>query len=282
MKKLFVMIAFVVISVSSFGQITDIKISDEVTIDKIYAGSLSRSMFYTDSLYVTGFAGVRFGAMATYKPAKWISVSSWAIVQTDAGASPWSLQQFYTTIRPTQKLCVQFGSMASIPTEQRPHPVSGNGQFETFSEAQIPGGSLGVKAKYQFTKDVQLAAGIVSSKELPEYSARVTYKKAQLSSWYSVCDSTMGTALTLDFTGVYSTLVFKQDKSISDVLVIKVSKKYDISLYSDMGYDFHKKTLVRGEIGVIKCFDSKWIHGLFGLGYQSESKAITATLFVHL
>ncbi|MFZ2151180.1 MAG: hypothetical protein WAZ75_03290 [Candidatus Absconditicoccaceae bacterium] len=285
MKKSFVIIiAIIAISVSSFAQITGIIVTKDssVVIDRIYAGSLSGTMLHTDSLYADGFTGVRFGAMATYKPASWISFSSWAMVQVDGGSTPWSLQQFYMTVQPSKKFTVQIGSMASIPTEQRPHPVSGNGQFETWSEASIPGGGLGVKVKYQFTSSFQLAGGVVVRKGLPEYSGRITYKKVQLSAWHSVCDTTTGAALTVDFSRVYSTFVFKQDQTIADVLVIKISKKHDLSFYSDMGYSFVKKELVRGEVGVLKGFDSKWVDGLIGLGYQHESKSVAAYLFVHL
>lgn len=282
MKKLFAIIVLLSISLVSFSQITNIKVSEDVTIDRVYAGSLSGTMFHTDSLYATGFTGVRLGTMATYKPAKWVSFSSWAMVQVDGGSQPWSLQQFYMTVNPTQKLSIVVGSMASIPTEQRPHPVSSSGQFETWSEASIPGGGLGIKAKYQFTSDFQLAGGVVIRKGLPEYSGRIIYKKVQLSAWHSVCDTTTGVAATVDFSGVYSTFVYKADQTIANVLVVKISKKHDLSFYSDMGYDFQKKELVRGEIGVMKGFDSKWVDGLFGLGYQHESKAFAGYLFVHL
>ena len=90
MKKLVAIISFVAISSVTFGQITNIKVSDEGTIDKVYAGSLSGTMFSTDSLNASGFTGIRFGAMATYKMAKWVSFSSWAMVQVDGGNTPWT------------------------------------------------------------------------------------------------------------------------------------------------------------------------------------------------
>lgn len=282
MKKLFVIIVIIAISISSFAQITDIKVSDEVTIDRIYAGSLSGTMFHTDSLYSTGFTGVRFGAMATYKPAKWVSFGSWALVQLDGGSDPWSLQQYWMTLNPTSKLSLTIGSMASIPTEMRPHPVSGPGQFETWSQSQIPVGGLGIKAKYQFTKEFELASGVVFRADKPEYSARLTYKKFQLSGWYSTLDSTSGVAVSLTHGRLFSTFVYKPDQTIADVIVFKVSKKHNVSLYSDMGYSFVEKDLVRGEWGLMKQFDSKWIDGLFGLGYRHETKSIAGYLFVHL
>ncbi len=284
MKKLFVLFVMLSISICSFAQITDIKVSDEVKIDRIYAGSLSGTMFHSDSLYTTGFTGVRFGAMATYKPASWLSFGSWALVQVDGGSDPWSLQQYWMTLNPTSKLSLTMGSMASIPTEMRPHPVSGSGQFETWSQSQIPGGGLGIKAKYQFTKDFELASGVVFRGDNPEYSARITYKTFQVSGWYSTCDSisASGVAVSLTHGRVFSTFVYKPDHTIADVLVIKLSKKHDISIYSDMGYSFVDKELVRGEWGFLKSFDSQWIDGLFGLGYRYEAKSIAAYLYVHL
>lgn len=282
MKKLFVLFVMLSISICSFAQITDIKVSDEVKIDRIYAGSLSGTMFHADSLYATGFTGVRFGAMGTYRPASWISFSSWAMLQVDGGAKSWNLQQFYITLNPTKKLTLQVGSMATLVTEQRPHPVSGNGQFETWSEATIPGGSLNAKLKYDFTSDFQLAAGIAVRSNMPEYSVRLTYKKVKLYGWYSACDSTLGAAATVDFGRVYSTLVYKPDQTIADVLVIKLSKKHDISIYSDVVYDFQKKDLVRAELGLMKCFESKWIDGLFGFGWDQKKKCFNAYLFAHL
>ncbi len=303
MKKLFAIIIVIVAFVASTNaQTTDlypftkgvvkkidgkdsiVAVTDSsLVIDRIYAGSLSGTMFNNDSLYATGFTGVRFGTMATYKPASWISFSSWAMLQFDGGAQSWNLQQFWMTLNPSKKLTFQIGSMATLVTEQRPHPVSGDGQFETWSEATIPGGTLNAKLKYDFTSDFQLAAGIAVRSNMPEYSARLIYKNIKLYGWYATADSTSGIAASIKlFDRVSSTLVYKPDQTIADILVIKVSEKHNLSLYSDMGYSFTEKDLVRGEWGILKGFDSKWIDGLFGLGYQYESKSIAGYLFVHL
>ncbi len=284
MKKLLVIVSLVIISFASSAQITGIVITKDssIVIDRIYAGSLSGTMFHTDSIYTDGFTGVRFGAMATYKPLDWLSFSSWAMVQIDGGASPWSLQQFYTTISPSKKLTLQIGSMASLPTEQRPHPVSGNGQFETWSESQIPGGGLGAKVRYQFNTDFQLAGGVVVCKGLPEYSGKITYKKLQVSGWYSEYNNKFGTALTLDLPKVYNTFVWKQNQVVSNLLVVHIVSSKGISLYSDNGYHLTTKKLVRSETGAMKTFKTNWIKGLFSIGYNYKKRTVNGYLFVHL
>lgn len=266
------------------AQITNIPATADSTVmmDKIYAGILSGSECSTDSLYASTFTNVRFGAMGTYQPAKWVAVKAWAMYQGETQTAPWHLQQFWCKFTPTKKLSIETGNMATLVTEQRPHPVSGEGQFETFSEAQIAGMALNAKIKYTFTSDIKAGVGIASRKDKPEYSVMLSYKNVKLSAWYAEYDQKLGTALTLSFKRVYSTLVWKQDQIISDILSINLNKDKSISLYSDTGYDLSKKDIVRGEWGFLKTFDSKYIKGLFGLGYKHETKTVNGYIFVHL
>ena len=279
-----VMTAMICLTIAAKAQIESIKLTTDstVTIDKLYAGILSGTLFSADSLYASNFANVRFGAMATYQPAKWFAVKTWAIYQAETKTTPWHMQQFWFKVMPTKKLSLEIGNMATLPTEQRPHPVSGNGQFETFSEAQIVGMALNAKVKYAFTPDFKAGAGIAIRKDKPEYSGMLSYKTVKLSSWYSQYNKKVGAALTLDFARVYDALVWKQDQIVSNIFCLKILKKANISVYSDTGYDLVTKKLVRGEGGLLKNFESKYIKGLFGLGYQHETHIINGYLFVHL
>jgi len=186
------------------------------------------------------------------------------------------------TLNPTKKLTFQVGSIPTLPTEQRPHAVSHGGQFETWTESQIPGIAPGVKLKYDFTSEFQLAGGVAVRGNMPEYSARLSYKGIKLYGWYSTADSTSGIAANLKFNRLESVLVYKPNQTVANKLVVTVSKKNNISFYSDMGYDFQKKDLVRGEWGLLKGFKGDWLKGLWGIGYRHEAKAIVPYLFVHL
>jgi len=279
-----IMMAMICLTIAAKAQIENIKLTTDssVTIDRIYAGILSGTQFSTDSLYASNFANVRLGAMATYQPAKWFAVKTWAMYQAETKTAPWHMQQFWFKFTPTQKLSLEIGNMATLPTEQRPHPVSGAGQFETFSEGQIVGMAINAKVKYAFTKDFNAGAGIASRKDKPEYSGMLSYKTVKLSGWYSQYNKKVGTALTLDFARVYDTFVWKQDQIVSNIFCLKILPKISVSLYADTGYDLIAKKLVRGEGGVLKNFESKYISGLFGLGYQHETNTVNGYLFVHL
>jgi len=304
MKKLFVSIAIMAIAISSFAQVsffpvkkdvvkgTDtIKVSDSTLKVGIYAGILSGVKFTTDSLHSEGFSGIRFGGDISYSPAKWVTFNTWGIVQIDANCPTWSLQQFYVTLRPVKGLNVSAGYMATLVTEQRPYPVSGNGQFETWSESQIPGAAMNIKLKYQVSKDFQLATGIALRQELPEYSGRITYKGIQLSAWYAQWDKEMGSALTISSGRVYTALVYKQNdaisgitqKTIADICTVTINKKHSLSVYNDIGFCLEKDhPLARGEAGLLKGFSSPWINGLIGLGWDYKNKWIVGYLYIHL
>lgn len=266
----------------SFSQITDVKVSNEIVIDKIYAGSLSAVNASTDSLSATGSTGLRFGAMATYRPTSWLAFRTWAMCQIDPGKDPWSLQQFFVNIHPIEQFNVDFGYMATIATELRPHPVSAGGQFETWAQSQIPGSGLGAKLRYQFTPDFQAAGGIAVRNGLPEYASKFTYKNIQVTGWYSEYNKKFGAATIINSGRISTTLVWKQNQTLADLFTIELSKKESISFFSDMGYDLVSKNLVRGEAGLWKGFESTWINGLVAMSYDLKAHAVNGYLFVHL
>lgn len=291
MKKLFLIIAMVAISLCSFAQITNIypvksaidgTIDSTIVINRIYAGSLSEMMFSADSLYASGVTGFRVGAMATYQPTKWLAFKGCGMVQLRTGSPTLTAQHLWVKLNPTRKFSIELGNMSTIPSEQKPHPVSSDGQFETWTESQIPGVAINTKLKYQCTQNFQIASGIALRNNMPEYSARMIYKKVQLSGWYSEINKKFGTALTLNFNRVYNTFAWKQDQVISNFICVKFGKKKDYQIYSDNGYDLLASKLVRSETGVLKTFDSPYIKGLFGLGYQQETNTINGYIFVHL
>ncbi|MEI8008216.1 MAG: hypothetical protein WCI00_01905 [bacterium] len=295
MKKIMmIIIAIMAISKVAFSQIT---------IDKLYVGSLSGTSFSIDSLHTSSFTSVRMGAMATYKPAKWIEIKGWGMVQSEASigkaqgdvSKVSSLQQIWIRFNPSGKLSIEVGSMATLPTEQRPHPVSIGGHFETWSQAQIPGMALNAKAKYQLSKSIKVGAGIAVRRDskgyIPEYSGMINFHDsiATLSAWYAN-NLNFGSVLTVSVGRFSSNLVYKQnhmdlakpENILANNISLNISKKANLFLYFDNGFDLGKNKLVRSENGIYKCFDSEWIGGLFCIGYNYVDHTINAYVMFHL
>ena len=117
MKKVLISALLSVLSLMGFSQIKDVKINDEVTVNHIYAGAISGTYFSVDSLKTTNFVNLRFGAMGTYKPAKWISFRAFGMYSMQTKTDPFSITQFWLKLTPTKKLSLELGNTATLPTE---------------------------------------------------------------------------------------------------------------------------------------------------------------------
>lgn len=280
MKKIVsIIIIIVAFAAGVNAQITNVKIGDQVTIDKLYAGVLIGGQFRTDTVSNDAFVNARIGAMGTWRPAKWFAFRTWGIYDFNL-TKPFTMERCWLNFTPHKKVSINLGYMATLATEQRPHPATGDGQFETFSESQLPGGTYNVKIAVDATDNFSFGACVAYRKGL-EYQAMLRYNKVKISGWYG-SDQKFGSALTLDFSRVYNVTSWRQDQVIANFLCVKMGKKKDYCLYSDNGYNLKDHKLVRSESGFLKTFDSQWIKGLFGLGYRYETKSINGYLFVHL
>ena len=282
MCSLSVIVMLTIVSLTSFAQIENIKLSDDITINSVYIGALGGTKFSTDSLYANGFTSFRIGAIGTYQPVKWFSINTYGMAHMEPDTI-FSLQGFSVKLVPFKKFSIEMGSTATIPTEQRPHPVGG-GHFETGGEGTIPGGAINIKAKYEFNSDFKIGTGVALRNDKPEYSGMVYYKSLKLSGWYSEYNQKFGTALTVDIDSLlYSVLVYKDDQTIANFSQYKFGESRTLAIYSDVIYDFNKKELTRGEWGLLKLFESTkfWIGGLYGLGYDLKTNTINGYIFIY-
>lgn len=279
MKQIVSLMVAIFVTLSSFSQIENIKISSDssINVNKLYAGMLSSTAFNTKSLTTTPSINLRVGAMVSWKVSKQISIKSFGMIETDL-IKTWGIQQFYLSFTPSKHWLLVAGQMATISTEQRPHPVSGNGQFETWTQARIPGGAPGFKFKY--VGNITVGAGIAVRNGAPEYHGSFAKGNHTISGYYRDWDGQKGFAYTYDSKKFYSLLVFIPSSTVATTTVVNF--KNDYSLFVDLGYGAINKTLVRGEVGALKSFSSKWLKGLFSLSYDIKTESVNGYLFVHL
>jgi hypothetical protein len=304
MKKFAMIIATMAIAIGTFAQVsffpvkkdvvkgTDtIRVTDSSEVIRVYGGMLSGITCKTETGKFGGFTGIRLGGDGSWDFAKWGSVKAFGGIQINPGDTAVPLDHFegiYAVVKPFKNLSIFAGRMATLPTEQRPYPLTGAGQFETWTEGQIPGGCENIKLEYQVTKSFQLAAGLAKRNNVLEYSGRVIFKAAQLSGWYS--EKEIGSALTISKGRLYTVLVYKQvevapnlkEQVAANILTLTINKKHGISFYNDLGFHLEKDhPLSRGECGLLKDLGA---YGLVGLGwdYQPGHQWIVGYLYFHL
>lgn len=281
-QLLIVAITMIALTTQGFAQIKNIYLTKDssMVMNNLYAGILSGTKFSIDSVYSTNLANVRLGSQVTYKMNKVLSVSTWAIYQIDE--KPFSATSFAVRIDPIKNWNVQIGKIATLATEQRPFPVTNSGQFETWTQAQAPNGAIGVKTSYAFSKNVMFGTGVFERQQQPEYQADLSIKSFRIAGIYTKYADQFAVVSSLSLDRFYTIIVWKQNEVLANTSCVTLGHDKDIQIYSDQGIDLQENKYVRGEIGILKLFNSQWIKGKIGLGYNLKTRTVNGYLFVHL
>lgn len=284
MKKISVLLSAVVLFFGTHqasAQIEDIKIDSTLTLNSVYAGLLAGSDFSQDSLSFSKSVNFRVGVKATYSPTKWLTFVSTSIYQIDERSKPMVINHFGAKFN-FRKFCFETGFIPALASETRPMPASADAQFESFTEAGIPGGALGAKIKYILGKDSYVGAGIAQRNNEPEYHLRYVGSTAKISVYYSEFNGQFGTSVAVKTDRIYNSYVFNADQNLANFISYKVSTKRDIDFYIDIKYDIKNEGIESMETGFLKNFSGKILKGFFGLSYCYDVKAIRGYLFIHI
>ena len=284
MKKISLFLSAVVFFCGAYSvsaQIENIKIDSTLIVNSAYAGLLAGSDFSQDSLSFSKSANFRVGVKATYSPTKWLSIVSTSVYQIDEQSKPMVINHFGAKFN-FRKFCFETGFIPALASETRPMPASADAQFESFTEAGIPGGALGVKIKYNLSKDSYIGAGIAQRNDEPEYHLRYASSQAKISVYYSKFNNEFGTSVAVKTDRIYNSYVFNADQNLANLISYKISTKRDIDFYLDIKYDIKAEDIESFETGLLKNFSGKILKGFFGLSYCYDVKAIRGYLFIHI
>lgn len=284
MKKIIALFIFCVVAFSATSQIQGIISKDSSVTSGVYAGILNTTAFSVDESVRKNFYSFRVGAIAAWQATPWMKFNSFATFDYSDGNGLPINSVSVKLYSHKEKMGLEMGYMATPSTELRPLPPTGDGHFETWTHSRIPGGSLGAKATYRFDKGVCVGLGIAERGDKAEYHAKISYKKTEFTSYYSVFNEKFGAATVFSVGRLYNVISLE---NLGESSVIANFSNFDIgkgmSLYIDAGYETQKSEFPRMELGFIKGFQfQKFGSGLWALGYKHESKEINAYLFVHL
>lgn len=295
MKKIVMIVIAITLTMGTSAQIQNITCADDssLVINNVYLGILNSINFSTEEMTFTAPYNLQAAAMVTWHASKWADFKTFAVYNrannTDAVNN-----QFYVNLH-HKNWSLDFGKMATPATEIRPLPPTAAGHFETWTESQMPGSALGVKAGYK-TNFGSIKVGVASRNKKAEFSAHLATKIG--SHEIHAVGAIGGTqktnylvGLTHKYNRLYQVAVFKQafnKESLSNEQIAgyfvnyEISKKAKFAFYLDAGYNLTTKKSPRFESGIMKNFESKIFKGLIALGYSEEVQAVKGYIFVHL
>jgi hypothetical protein len=285
---------------SKFDGLKDTSALMEITP---YAGVLTAAKFNADSGSLYKWASVRAGGILKITNKKrTLAINAWGIFHNENVGNPYTLSATYLTWNISKKWKLSGGHLPSATAEFRPNPATGDGQFETFTEALLPGVRTGGKINYVSGITEVSVSGTVNSANNNNPMLAGKIKFGDVSVGGSVEENNWSATAKFDtkhFTTIaVGTKVPKagealpKDYIFSNFFVIKTNR-FDI--YSDMGFNLNSGDRPRGEWGIIKNFKSKdfgktpfAFSGLVAIGWQNEVvmeekiNTINLYLFMHL
>lgn len=253
--------------------------SIDSTLDtKLYGGILNRNEYKNGSTSAMS-ANFHIGGLATWQLSNKLSYTGFGAVQLAPKSGGFAVQVHFLEYKPNTKWKIAVGHIPTPTTEQRPHPVSSGGQFETWTQALIPGAAVGVKAHRTLSKNHSLGAGFVMRNNAPEYHGSIELNKLRVAGFYSA--TIYGGAVTYDAGRIYTIGVYKNGV-VGNTTVLKLVQKLNIKSFWDVGYDHQRKSLQRLEFGIMKTFNAKQFSGLFSIAYDERIQSVTGYLFLYI
>ncbi len=275
------MVAFVIIPMLSFGQIT---LSDSAhhSVITVYVGTLAGPKVTMKDAKAAGFYTLRVGGTIVYSPTLWLSVfglGAGETAQTDT-TTPFAL--FGIKIFPCKAITITMGKIASPMTELRPLPTTGSGQFEPWTLAQIPGSALGGKITFSPSKNFSIVGGEFYRGTNASTEIGMSFAHIHIAGYYIYQTKIYGGSIQLSSKYFSTTVMYNDKQTVGMLNVLEIPKAHGLSLYSDIGFNANNQKMIRGEWGLFSTFSTGRIHSLVGAGYCEELNAVKGYVFIHI
>lgn len=278
-------ITMIVFTVTSYAQISGVAATSDstVVIDKVYAGTLAGSAYLCGKDTSTAFASFRFGASALWHMGTKLTLKTFAVGEYEAvTGSSFGIHAMWLQYRPLKKIAIEAGKGSTLVAQQhRPFPVSQYGQFETWTQARLPGVGYTCNLKYIPNAKTLFGAGISVRDNMSEYQVTTTIRRIQLSGYYQTATNVTCGAITYSGKSLFNTAFVKTD-AIGDFSSLLISRKRSVYLFTDFGYDRKTSTIVRWGSGFSKTFSMKYVKGILALAYTYENNGASLYTLISL
>jgi hypothetical protein len=279
MKKIIILMLLFV-SLCGYSQITYTDSIRHITVSG-YAGVLSFGGINVKNAKVRGYVSARIGGDVTYTPKPFVRIFGLAAVEVDETATVLPLFLLGAKFIPHKKVSITLGKIPTPMTELRPFPTTGAGQFETWTEARIPGSAYGGKITYSPNDKFSVITGGFwrGNDASVELGIKVPY--TQIAGYYMPKSKSFGVAGTLNYKLLTVIGAYNHRKVATIFTCVEIPKTKGLVITSDIGFDPVTGSMLRGEWGVFKSLYVKYVGMLFGTSYNHVSQEVRAYFYIY-
>ncbi len=287
MKKYFFILACLV-TYASQAQIEYTDTQKHVACT-VYAGILAGPKVVAENGSTAAFYSLRAGGTIAWTPKRWITLFGLGGGETSQTDTTVPFALFGLKLRPTNNITLTTGKVASPMTEFRPLPTTAGGQFEPWTKSHILGSALGAKVCYAPTQKLAFTVGSFWRNTETSYEAKIQYGPVAFGGYYMGVSKTYGAAVEAVTGRVSTTAMFNQKQNVGMFNTFELSRAQSFFLYSDVGFDYECKKMLRGEWGFFKTTSFLYLKVLIGAGYAEKNAGISGEkplikgyVFIHI
>ncbi|WP_350284765.1 hypothetical protein [uncultured Croceitalea sp.] len=266
-------------TVGGSAQIENISISEEVNVDRLYAGLLTHTDLSNRNTAFSDRSSIQLGTRATmWLIPETLRIRSFVAFKLSEGEPIQSIKSYEAIFVPYKKMKIALGVMATPTTELRPNPTTWQSQVETNAESNILGGKPGVKVNYNFNTDFKLTYGVHDHGGTVTQHLKIVYKNFVWSSF--IGDGKLFVAAKWNPENA-EFVVTRHNYETALSAIVPVSTDY--RFYLDMAYNNSIQALTFGEWGLRRYFpDTNLIKGFLSVSYNKNLKQLQGGLFIHI
>lgn len=269
------------ISINCSAQITDIELTENIKLDRVYLGLVSNTGANTIDFEMENTVSLQSGIMLTYSLSHKVKLRSFGVLKFESNEQTKGFTSYEIIYDISDNINWHFGTVSTPSTELRPNPTTWQSQSETNAQSKIIGGRTGTKINFRLSPIFKISYGLFNHNGNWANHLKIEYKFIKVAGFIENKKTFL--ALDIDTKRVNSTLTFEPNNQFSKSIFINFNRNLSILLESE--YSMIKEKIIYGNIALRNYFlsSNKRIKGFLSIGYNPiGNNLITGSFAIHI
>ena len=268
-------------SINCSSQITDIKLSDDLKLDRVYLGLVSNTGVNTTDIDRISNGSLQSGLMLTYLLTERLKLRSFGVVKLESDELTKTFTSYEVIYNVSDNINWHFGVMSTPTTKLRPNPTTWESQAETNAQSKIIGGRTGTKINFELSPNLKISYGLFNHSGIWANHLKINYKFIKIAGFIEKNKTFL--AVDINTKRINSTTTFEPNHQFSKSIFINFNRGFSLLLESE--YSMIKEKLNYGNIGLRKYFlsSNKRLKGFLSIGYNPiGNNQVTGSFAIHI
>lgn len=260
---------------------TNIELSDNVKLDRVYLGLVSNTGINTTNFEMENTVSIQSGLMLTYSLSQKVRLRSFGVLKIESNELTKGFTSYEIIYDISDNINWHFGTVSTPSTELRPNPTTWKSQSETNAQSKIIGGRTGTKINFRLSPNLKVTYGLFNHNGIWTNHLKFNYEFIKIAGYIEKNKTFL--VLDIDTKRINSTITFEPTYQFSKSIFVNFNKGFSLLLESE--YSMIKEKINYGNIALRKYFlnAKKRTKGFLSIGYSPIGyNQLTGSFAMHI